>query len=97
MPVTINYTRTLEGETFPFELTGEPKVKESLGRIFAAVEILKMNLGTIYLDFGEPIYFTEYSKKCIEQDPQLNPYKVEKDRLQITNSLGNEIVYTFMR
>ena len=37
IPVTINYTRTLEGETFPFELTGEEKVKESLGRIIKAV------------------------------------------------------------
>lgn len=37
VPVTINYTRTLEGETFPFELTGEDKVKESLGRIVKAL------------------------------------------------------------
>ena len=37
VPVTINYTRTLEGETFPFELTGEEKVKESLGRIVKAI------------------------------------------------------------
>ena len=37
VPVTINYTRTLEGETFPFELTGEEKVKESLSRIIKAV------------------------------------------------------------
>jgi glycerol-3-phosphate O-acyltransferase len=37
VPVTINYTRVLEGETFPFELTGEEKVKESLTRIIKAV------------------------------------------------------------
>ncbi len=37
IPVTINYTRVLEGETFPFELTGEPKVKETLSRIVKAV------------------------------------------------------------
>ena len=61
IPVTINYTRTLEGETFPIELTGQDKVKESLGRIVKAVEIFSMNLGTIYLDFCEPINFTEYN------------------------------------
>jgi glycerol-3-phosphate O-acyltransferase len=58
VPVTINYTRVLEGETFPFELTGEEKVKESLTRILKAVEIFTMNLGSIYLDFCEPVYFS---------------------------------------
>ena len=62
MPVTINYTRTLEGETFPIELTGADKVKESLSRIVKAVEIFSMNLGTIYLDFCEPIVFSEYNQ-----------------------------------
>ena len=61
VPVTINYTRTLEGETFPNELTGSDKVKESLGRLIKAMEIFSMNLGTIYLDFCEPINFTEFT------------------------------------
>jgi len=61
IPVTINYTRTLEGETFPFELTGDEKVKESLGRLIKAVQIFSMNLGTIYLDFCDPISLNDYS------------------------------------
>jgi len=59
IPVTISYSRTLEGESFPVELTGQDKVKESLSRILKAVEIFKMNFGTIYLDFYEPIKLTE--------------------------------------
>ena len=59
MPVTINYTLTLEGESFPNELTGENKVKESLSRIINAFSILAMNFGTIYLDFYEPIKLSE--------------------------------------
>jgi len=62
IPVTINYTRTLEGETFPIELTGQDKVKETLGRLVKAVEIFSMNLGTIYLDFCEPIKFSDFNK-----------------------------------
>jgi glycerone phosphate O-acyltransferase/fatty acyl-CoA reductase len=62
IPVTINYTRTLEGETFPFELTGEEKVKESLGRLIKAIQIFSMNLGTIYLDFCEPIKLSEFTQ-----------------------------------
>ena len=37
IPVTIGYSRTLEGESFPVELTGQDKVKESLSRILGAV------------------------------------------------------------
>ena len=59
--MTINYTRTLEGETFPTELTGQDKVKETLGRLIRAVEIFSMNLGTIYLDFCEPIVFSDFN------------------------------------
>lgn len=62
VPVTINYTRTLEGETFPIELTGQDKVKESLSRLIKAVQIFSMNLGTIYLDFCEPIEFKEFNQ-----------------------------------
>ena len=59
MPVTLNYTRTLEGESFPNELTGAEKVKESLGRIVKAVEIFAMNFGTINMDFYDPITMSE--------------------------------------
>ena len=59
VPVTLNYTRTLEGESFPNELTGAEKVKESLGIIVKAVEIFAMNFGTINMDFYEPIKISE--------------------------------------
>ena len=35
IPVTLNYTRTLEGETFPGELRGASKVKESTSRVLS--------------------------------------------------------------
>ncbi len=94
IPVTINYTRTLEGETFPIELTGQDKVKESLGRIIKAVEIFSMNLGTIYLDFCEPIVFSDFNKQQIKASPKLNPDANEKDRLAITNNLGLDLIYS---
>lgn len=97
IPVTINYTRTLEGETFPFELTGEEKVKESLGRIIKAIQIFSMNLGTIYLDFCDPITMSEYTAQKISQNPALKPYETEKDRISITNDLGLDIIYTMQK
>lgn len=63
VPVTLNYTKTLEGESFLGELRGAQKVKESLSRIFSAVEVLRTNLGTMYIDFQEPIHLSEYTAK----------------------------------
>lgn len=60
IPVTINYSRVLEGETFPLELLGESKVKESLSRIVNATRYIKMNFGTIYIEFTQPISFRSY-------------------------------------
>lgn len=61
VPITINYTKALESESFIGELRGSEKVKESLSRIIKAVEVLKMDLGTMYLDICDPIYVSEYT------------------------------------
>jgi len=55
VPVTLNYSKTLEGDTFPGELRGSQKVKESLGRIISGLEVLTKNLGTMVVDFCDPI------------------------------------------
>ena len=64
VPVNINYTRTLEDTSFPGELTGLPKVKESLGRILRAMETLSMNFGSLYVDFHDPIMISEEVSKA---------------------------------
>lgn len=94
IPVTINYTRTLEGESFPNELTGEDKVKESLSRIVKAFSILAMNFGTIMVDFYEPVKLSEVLKVQIAKTPSLNPYASKADRQKLNDSLGNQIVFT---
>ena len=69
VPITINYERVLEGETFPFELLGEEKVKESLYRIVKAAKILNMNFGRIYVEIAEPISMKQYTNSYIH-DPK---------------------------
>lgn len=56
-----------------------------------------MNLGTIYLDFCEPIDFREFNKQQLLTNPKLNPALNEKDRMTITNNLGLEIIYSLQR
>lgn len=94
IPVTINYTRTLEGESFPNELTGEDKVKESLSRIVKAFSILAMNFGTITVDFYEPIKLSDVLKSQTALSPSLNPYANKADRQKLNDALGNQIVFT---
>jgi glycerol-3-phosphate O-acyltransferase len=90
LPVTINYSRVLEGETFPMELLGEEKVKESLSRIVKAGQILKENFGSIYIHFCEPFKLSEY----IASKPHLKPATVMEDRKVLAVDLGYKIVHT---
>jgi glycerol-3-phosphate O-acyltransferase len=61
VPLTINYERVIEGETFPMELLGEEKVKESLSRVVRASKILSLNFGKIYVEFSDTISLREYT------------------------------------
>jgi glycerol-3-phosphate O-acyltransferase len=54
IPMTINYEKVLEADTYPLELLGESKVKESLLRVLEAVKVMNSNLGKVYVEFGEP-------------------------------------------
>ena len=65
VPVNINYSWVLEGESFPGELLGEAKLKESTSRLLKAANILNMNFGYIHVTFGEPIDMKQYSEANI--------------------------------
>jgi len=92
IPVTINYTRTLEDSSFPKELTGSAKVKESLSRILSAFDILKMNFGTINVDFYDPIRMTELHKEMAKTNKNFDPMVNKADKLKFNNKLGNDLV-----
>ena len=83
IPVNINYTKTLEDASFPGELTGQPKVKESLGRILRAFETLAMNFGSMYIDFHDPIHISDEVRQVRQaQGPDFDPFK---NFIQFTN------------
>lgn len=62
IPITLNYEKVLEGDTFPYELLGEEKVKESLPRLIKAVKTLNMNFGRINVNISKPISIKAYLK-----------------------------------
>lgn len=55
IPLTINYEKVLEGDTFPGELLGEEKVAESLLRVLKATPILRHNYGRVYVQICKPL------------------------------------------
>jgi glycerol-3-phosphate O-acyltransferase len=94
VPVTMNYTRTFEDESFPNELRGAPKVKETFDRILKAANVLTLNYGTIYLDFFDPIPMTSTVAKIAKTQPEFNPYDKKEDRTKFNSYLGNELTFT---
>lgn len=96
VPISINFERVLEGETFPFELLGEEKVKESFSRIISSVNILKKNFGRIFVEFCEPINILTYKKSLepIEKNVGLLKQKIllelnEKSVVMPTNIIAS--------
>lgn len=62
VPITINYERVYEGEAFPFELTGEDRVKETIQRVKKGFSALKKKYGRVFVNFAEPKSFRDYMK-----------------------------------
>jgi 1-acyl-sn-glycerol-3-phosphate acyltransferase len=87
VPITINYSRVLEGETFPLEILGESKVKESLSRIINSTKFINMNFGQIYVEFTDPINFKDFTQEMVVKE-NLQPKVNRADQKLISNNLG---------
>lgn len=92
VPMTINYEKVLEGDTFPEELLGEEKVEESLLRVVKAIKLLKVNYGRVYIEFCEPIMLNKYVRDLVT--PTFNPIKRKEQRKELVERLGYDIIYS---
>lgn len=63
IPITINYDTVYEGESFPMELLGESKVKESMARILKQFSYLNKNIGKVVIKYCEPISLQSYLER----------------------------------
>ncbi|CAD8153134.1 unnamed protein product [Paramecium octaurelia] len=88
LPITINYEKVLEADTYPYELLGEEKVKESLIRVIKAIKILSSNFGRIHVGFGKMISVKEWSKQ-----QGLDSFENIRDRKRGVETLGYEVAY----
>jgi 1-acyl-sn-glycerol-3-phosphate acyltransferase len=81
VPVSISYERVLEAESFPCELLGEPKLRETLARMLKAASVLRTHYGRASVVFGTPISI----KSSLERE-EVNL------GLHITNELNKNLV-----
>jgi len=92
VPVTLNYDRVVEADTFPFELLGEEKLKLSTGKMILSYNKLSKNFGKVFVKFSEPISLKEYTKK--HSASNLDPFEKKADRAPLVNQLGQDIIRT---
>ena len=60
VPISIDYEKTMEGDLYSNELSGDAKIKESLRGLLSASSVLNVNFGTINVKMGKPISFGDY-------------------------------------
>ncbi len=89
IPLTINYEKVLESDTFPGELLGEEKVAESLVRVIKASFIMRFNYGRVYVEICKPMTVRPFIDSVQRRNPQL---KGQELRQELVGQLGKEIV-----
>ncbi len=93
-PVYIGYERMVEGKSYLDELSGKPKVTETIGRLLSGVKtVLRSNFGRVTLNFGEPIYLADLLATHAPSDNAEQPAANGKPRWvsDVVNELGNAI------
>ena len=98
VPISMNYEKVLEGNSYHKEAMGDAKKKESLTSILRVARDFRGYLGDAYLQVGQPIDLKEFldnnhedwSKNLISEDLDNSPN--QKWLYDITPKLGKEIM-----
>ena len=89
VPVSMSYERVLEAESFPRELLGESKAKESLARMVKAVSVLKTKYGRAHVVLGEPISVKEWIASEVSSRPVCE--LTTDQRFDVVKRLGGHV------
>lgn len=68
VPVTINYDRVHDGESFPLELLGEQPQRDNLNKVIQHFIAINKPLGRVIIKYCEPISLNDYMKKHSEEN-----------------------------
>ena len=90
VPVSMSYERVLEAGSFPPELMGEAKEKETLSRIVKAVSVIGTKYGRANVVFDKPISVKQWIALEFGVAKPLKSLSV-KERFEIVNRLGRMV------
>jgi len=89
VPITINYERVAEADTFPFELLGEEKLQLSTRKLLRSYKKLSSNFGKVFVKFCEPISLKNYVESSQTQG---NPFSGIAPRKALVENLGLDVM-----
>jgi glycerol-3-phosphate O-acyltransferase len=102
VPVSIGYEKVIETEGYIQELLGKSKQPETLVQVIQAVELLKLNFGSVDIRFDKPFSLKSFVQGQVESR-NLNLFKLEeqplqketilRDRRQVVNILAYFVAY----
>jgi len=84
-PLTVNYDRILEENSYLKELKGKEKAKESTSGFIKSRKLIKRKYGSVYMGFNTPFTLSEIREKFLKE-------KNITDIDQLTEELGYYIV-----
>ena len=99
-PVSTQYDKVIETESYISELLGQPKPKENLQDFLSASSVLSLKLGRVDVRFSEPwslkAFINEQRQCANEAQPSSrstdqDPYR-PKDRIRILRTLGFKVL-----
>ena len=92
-PVSTQYDKVIEVDSYISELLGQPKKKESLHEFLSASSILSLKLGRVDVRFHEPWSLKEYIAQQKDKYSKLpQPMSNYDQRLRLLRTMGYKIL-----
>ena len=97
-PVSTQYDRVLETESYISELLGQPKAKGNLQEFISASSILSLRLGRVDVRFHEPYslkgFITEQRRRIgqLPPEPALLDPQSKESRIRLLRTLGYKVL-----
>ncbi len=87
VPITVNYDRVLEENSYLKEIKGKEKKTESTSGFFKSRKLIQKKYGNVYMEFNEPFTLSEVREKFLKEK---NISNIDDVMLE----LGNHIIST---
>lgn len=94
-PVSTQYDKVIEVDSYVSELLGQPKTKEGLKSFLSATNVLSLKLGRVDMRFHEPWslrgFITEQNTRLTKQPSEIQTYDANRRRRLLT-TLGFRVL-----